>query len=692
MEGIEVYITLEDAAEYERTKYNTLVQRIQRNPEIYKTKTEPAAGGGKDRVLVAVSSLSQKARRAWKQAQKIEGRDAVISERTQETPWYVDVDLNWYIENNSEQYYKAVELANTLKEFLNYGDNRRTEFAKEFAGRLGISQRTLYRQVEGYLEASAWAKKMSKEDGRNYDFFKVLSLCRKPKQRYTFPSMSAQVKAFIENLWFDRDFAANHGTIDMVYDALQETADRNGWDIPSYQTVARYVNFLMEEERAKNARYLAAQGTREYKNKVMVKASRDTKSLPVMGLVQGDVHTFDCWVAYTYPNGKTTAIRPNLVGWVDVRSRVIVSSLMCLHANAEIMKQSLLKMAYNDIGGVPCGVPQWINIDNGKEYTAETLTGRPRKERFSFDSETIGFYRSIGIQDDIRSLPYEPWSKAYIERFFGTVTGTFTRWMASYTGTLTGSRTTGKVKKDVQAMLDRDELLTLEEFYERWEKWLSEEYHQEEHGGLKKAKEQWRKPAELFVNAERYYKPAPPKSYATMLMMRADRVHVYNVGIRKFGYEYRAQELWDYIGDKVDIRWDPEDVTCLYVFSRDGKKICEAYSQELLQFAPHVPQKALEEHLKAQREQLRRDRERLKEFTTPLEERIDQHVAAASDVAGGFIVKKPGRKPAADNVVALPQDKQYRESAKAKKDRQESGNDFFIQQAQEALKSLRELS
>jgi len=689
----EVYIALEEAAEYEGTKYNTFIQRIQRTPQAFKTRTEPATNGGKDRVLVALSSLSKKARRAHKEAQSIEGRDVVIGERTTDgVPWYVDVDLNWYIENHGNQYYQAVEFTKTIQEFLNYADENRTEFAQEFASLKGISQRTLYRQTESYLEASAWAMKLGKEDGKNYDFYKVLALCRKPKQRFTFPSLTDRVKAFIENLWFDKEFAANNGTIEMLYEKMKEVGSNNGWEYPSYQTVARYINYLMEEKRYKNTRFLAANGVKEYRNKVMVKASRDSKALPVMGVVQGDVHTFDCWVKYTYPNGTVQAIRPNLVAWMDVKSRVIVSDLMCLHANAQIMKHSIFKMIYNEICGRPCGVPFCIYIDNGKEYTAETLTGRPRKERVSFDSETVGFYKSIGIQDDIRALPYWSWSKSYIERHFGTVCSEFTKWMASYTGTLTGSRTAAKIKKDVSAMLERDELLTLEEFYELWQKWLQEKYHQKEHGGLKKMKEEWLKPAELFANAEeRYYKPAPPKSYATMLMMKADRVSVYNIGIRKFGYEYRADELCDYINDKVDIRWEPEDVTRLYVYARDGKKICEALSQELLLIAPKVPQKALEDHMKAQRNQLKRDRERLKEYTTPFHERIDQHVNAPSDTVGGFIVKKEGKKPV-DNVVALPGDKQFREEVRTKKQTTTQGdNEFYQKKAERALEILRKL-
>ncbi len=688
----EAFVTLEEAAELENISYKGMASRIQRNPQSFKTKNE-ARDGGKDRVLVALSSLSKKARRGHKEKMNIDGRDVVIDQRAnEETPWYIDIDLNWYIEKFSKQYYQAVELGRQMQEFLDYNEGDRTAFADEYAEKLGISQRTLYRYSQAYLEAAAWAMKLQKEDGNNYDFFKVLSLCRKPKESHTFPSLTAEVRAYIENVWFDNNFAANAGTVEMLYMKLEEVAELRGWDYPSYQTVSRYINYLMEEARGKNAHFLAAKGSREYKNKVMVKGSRDTKSLPVMGLVQGDEHTFDCWVAYTHPNGKVTAIRPKLVAWIDTRSRTILGDVMCLNANSQILKQSLLKMIY----GQPGGVPQWLLIDNGKDYTAETMTGRKRNQRhdddLSFDSETQGFYRSIGIQDDMRSIPYQPWSKAQIERFFGTVCSTFTKWMFSYTGTLTGSKTAAKIKKDVPKMLERGELLTMEEFYEKWEQWRDEKYHQKEHGGLKRQKEKYRSPIELFMKAEeKYYKPAPPKSYASILMMKAERVHVYNIGIRKFGYEYRAQELVNYIGEKVDIKFDPEDVTRLYVYTREGKKICEAVSQELLMIAPKVQQKALEEHMKMQKRQYKDDKDLLDYYTTPLEERVAQYNNAPGEVVGADDLMIKGKGKNIDKIVALPQDKQFGTELKDKKakQKQEFDNEFFNKKAQDALSKLR---
>lgn len=687
----EVYITLEEAAGCEGLSYKGLASRVSRNPNIYRTKTEPAAeSGGKPRVLVALSSLSSKARRAYKEARNIQGEELATEENTStELPWYIDADLDSYIKKFGKKYYEAVELAKGIQQFLNYADRDRTEYAAAFAAQLGMSQRTLYRQAQAYLEASAWAMKIGKQDGLNYDYLKVLALCRKPKEAFTFPSLSEEAKAFCENLWFDPRFAANKGTVDMLYTKLRQTASAKGWDYPSYQTVARYIGYLMEVKRLKNAHYLAGNGDRAYRNKVMRKASQDIQSVPVMGLVQGDVHTLDIWVEFRHPNGKKTAIRPNLVAWIDTRSRCVVGDILCLTADAQTIKQSILNMVYNEIGGVP----QWIKIDNGKEFTAESLTGRPRTERISLDSETTGFYRSIGIQDDFRSLPYQPWGKAMIERFFLTLVNRFEKWLISYTGTLTGSRTSSKVKKNIPDMLERGELITMDELCSLWRKWRDEEYHTRKHSGLKEQGERWHTPIEVFQNADRYFKAVPPKSYAATTLMRAEEnVRVYQIGIKRFGYEYRATELDAYIDDHVNIKWDANDVTRLYVYDRiTGDKICEAESQELLRIAPRVPQKALEEHKQAQNRQLKADKARLKELTTPLEERIGQHAAAQDTVAGFFIQGEPASKRKPSKVVALPQDKQYRDEVRSPKKAAAVENDYYQKRAEKVLDKLKEL-
>lgn len=681
----ETYVTIEEAANFEGVSYDAMKKRLQRSTLSIKTKTEPQADGGKDRVLVALSSLSPRARKAHKAAQKISGRDVIIEKRTSETPWYLDVDLNWYIETHKRRYYEAVELSKRIQEFVAYSAGERTTFAGQFAAALGISQRTLYRFAESFLEASAWALQLEKEEGRSYDYFKVLALCRKPKESHTFPSLTPEQKAIIENIWFDRHFAANLGTIEMLYWKFEEVAKERGWQgYPSIKTVARYIKYLMDERHGESARFLAANGTREWKNKRMLKGKRDTASLAVMEFVQGDEHTFDLWVQFTAPNGKIRPVRPKLVAWVDTRTRCILGDVVCVDANSQILKESFVKMIYS----FPGGVPKHLHIDNGKDYTSETLTGQKRTERaMEFDSETKGFYRSIGIEEWSRSLPYEPWGKGQIERLFGTVCSRFSKWFDSYVGTLTGSKTYAKRQKDVDGMLERGELLTMEEFYDAWTKWKNEFYHRREHSALRQNREKYLTPIELFEHAEnKYVKAPPPREYAAMLLMKADKALVRNQGITKFGKLYTDYELCHYIGRTVGIKWDADDVTRLYVFDENGRKICEAVSAELLMIAPKVPQALLEEHLKKQKRQLREDREKLEEWRTPFEARAVE--GATPEVVGGLNLTIHAERP--EKVIALPQDKEYRE---AKKPGSKSGNgDFISKKAESALEKLRALS
>lgn len=70
--------------------------------------------------MIAVSSLSPKGRKAWRAAQKVDGRDVVIEKRTESAPWYVGVDLNHYTEQNKKAFYEAVELAARVQDFIDY--------------------------------------------------------------------------------------------------------------------------------------------------------------------------------------------------------------------------------------------------------------------------------------------------------------------------------------------------------------------------------------------------------------------------------------------------------------------------------------------------------------------------------------------------------------------------------------------
>ena len=172
-------------------------------------------------------------------------------------------------------------------------------------------------------------------------------------------------------------------------------------------------------------------------------------------------------------------------------------------------------------------------------------------------------------------------------------------------------------------------------------------------------------------------------------MMKAEKVLVRNIGIVRNGYEYRADELYDYNGKKVNIRYDPDDITTLYVFDQSGKQICEAVSQELLTFGKVSDNEI--SHMKMQDRQLKRDQERLKNARKPFDE-IHEEYASYKSTVGGIDLTIEGRVRK-DKMVAFPQSKLYQKNPelREKKADEETESTYFDKNAEKALKKLRAL-
>ncbi len=686
----ESFVTLEIAAALEGMSYNSFIVKKNRNPEQFKLKTEKSETGGKDRVLVSLSSLSSKAIRTYQFKQDIELKnfidDVESSDGDDEEAWYVGVDLNKYMKANSEKFYKNVELANRIKEYLSYKGDDKTQYTEVFAEKLQMSGRNFRRKVDKYLEGCAWSLEMEESDGKNYDYYKVLAICPRPRERKHI-ALTEEMKAAIENIWFDKNFAANHRKQTKLYVIFQKYAEAKGWPlIPSYPTVNRYINEITG--KYSNERFLADQGLREFKRTKMIKQKRNISMLQVMELVQGDAHTFDCWVKITRPNGHTTAIKPYLTGLIDTRSRTIVGWAICEVPNSDVIKQCLMHMMYPKKNNPVSGVPRVILIDNGKDWTSQTLTGRNRKDRVSLDGEIKGFFKSIGIQDDMRSLPYQAWTKAQIERFFGTVCDDFTSSFDSYTGTLTGSKTIGKIKKDIKGMLLNDELLSIEQFAAKFDSWLNDVYHKRSHKGLREQKEANPRPINVFMEADRYFKAAPPIEYTRVLLMKYEERTVYSVGIKMDNGYYQNEVLGAYIGKKVDIRFNPKEPDILHVYDKvDGSKICEAVFYEGLNPLAGRDDEQLSLHMQRQKRQIRTTKENLTYLQTPYEERITPISTKVAKADRKVIL--PELVEAKQKVTSIPDDRQYKQEIKSKKSKAKADcNEFFDKQFEKAMAKL----
>lgn len=138
--------------------------------------------------------------------------------------------------------------------------------------------------------------------------------------------------------------------------------------------------------------------------------------------------------------------------------------------------------------------------------------------------------------------------------------------------------------------------------------------------------------------------------------------------------------LLGYIGKKVAIKVDPYDVSSIYVINGQGKSICRAYAQDLLQFGK-VSDETLQTHRKRQNKQLKAVREAVEEANIPFDGDTE---GAHKGMVGGvkLTIGKDAQKKS--KVVAMPQDRVYRQNPDIRKK-----SEYMNSQAQKALEKLR---
>lgn len=138
--------------------------------------------------------------------------------------------------------------------------------------------------------------------------------------------------------------------------------------------------------------------------------------------------------------------------------------------------------------------------------------------------------------------------------------------------------------------------------------------------------------------------------------METGQATVRKDGITKFNTIYVGDGLCYYIGRRVNIRWDRDDIAALHVYDPEsGEKICVARAHEFMGMADRVSQDDLAELMRAKNTQKRTVRGRAAEMRDAYTFKCEQE-NATPDVVGALVLDdQPARQ-----TVSLPQDKEYR--------------------------------
>jgi hypothetical protein len=280
----------------------------------------------------------------------------------------------------------------------------------------------------------------------------------------------------------------------------------------------------------------------------------------------------------TYSNQRWQIDNCRLDIWVRVRkgdrwvpSHVHLCACMCAHSRTipglnlsakdpDAWTTALLLMNAVAVKEHPDwknkGLPGVLQPDRGQTFLAHAI---------------ISSLAFLGVAHD-PDPPYYPNRKGKLERWFLTLDRGCLRILPGHMDSI--GRTYEAAEKHVHL------LMTVPQLRKEIEHWIVSDYHQQTHT------ETGRKPAEFWEETVRLRQPESEDAMNLLLLKSDKERKVYNTGITfkfgdadtKGGSIYWAPELTFHIGERVRIRYNPEDRASILVYAADTDRyICEAW-------------------------------------------------------------------------------------------------------------------
>lgn len=344
----------------------------------------------------------------------------------------------------------------------------------------------------------------------------------------------------------------------------------------SERTVARILSAI---PKAYQARLRGGDGARDVKKNFVPPIHRDWTDVRVMECWMGDGTAFDALVAWP---GYKSPIRPWLLTWIDVRSRMIVAWRLVDKVNG-----GTAMLALRD-GWRRYGLCDYLYIDNGKEYENKDTNGRVVYRGKVEIAHLDGYLAKLGVRKQNAQVR-NPESKAPQERWYATLSHSYLNICKAYTGgnitAKTGGKDDARLKADLAAgrVMDRTEAI---EITGR----IIAAYNGARHSSLGKCS-----PFKVFgdlygrtADGTREH-PVRPVSERVLdiAMMRRDRVFtVGNAGVEVLGQRYEVRPgdtaahtaFWEAVGRRGVVAYDPDDMNVVRLYAiLNGREhfVCE---------------------------------------------------------------------------------------------------------------------
>lgn len=345
---------------------------------------------------------------------------------------------------------------------------------------------------------------------------------------------------------------------------LRDHAKPRGLTLPNERTLRRKL------ERDVDPRLVVARRDGgDALRRTIPSQQRSVAQLHALELVNIDGHRWDVFVRF--PDGKVR--RPVMVAIQDVYSRKFLSWRI-----GETEDAVLTHLAFADLFG-KYGIPKACLLDNGRAFASKWITGGA-KSRFRFkirQDEPLGVLTQLGIKTHW-ALPFRGSSKP-IERCFRDFCDAIAKHPA-FEGAYTGNSPMAKPENYGERAVEWDVFVKV----------ITAGFaaHNAKPGRRTEMAQGIRSFDQVF---DASYASAPigkatDEQLRIALLTAEDRSTDRNSGaIELAGNRYWTPELSQIAGQRVTVRFDPDDLTKpLHVYSRDGRFLVTAPLHEATGF------------------------------------------------------------------------------------------------------------
>lgn len=368
---------------------------------------------------------------------------------------------------------------------------------------------------------------------RNYLNFGLSGLIHAPRADSGKIRMEESVRLLVQSLRLKN----RRISIATIHRNVAQQCKKNKFPIPSYYQVYKVIKnmpiALIE---------LSHNGEKKYQEKYDLVYTRESDQ--PNEIWQADHTLLDIMVL----DGKNEQRRPWLSVIIDDYSRAVAGYFISFEnpsaVNTSLMLYQAIWRKENSEWPI-CGIPEKFYTDHGSDFTSKHL------EQVAIDLKMELVFSTIGV----------PRGRGKVERFFQTVNQLLLEKLPGYLKNRT-----------------RNSLLTIQDLEQKIEEFLIYEYNHRKHSSIQTTPvKRWN---------ESGFLPNMPKSLEELdllLLQISKSRKIHPDGIHFQGFRYTNPNLSAFVGESVQIRYNPQDFAEIRVFFQN-KFLCTAITPELSNF------------------------------------------------------------------------------------------------------------